>query len=131
MSQMLCLVGLLLHPLLSLLLLSWTPLELEGVDYNTSITPTIPFQTASTTSIVISNVPYNTQYTITVVASNCVGSSMDTISISYSKSSILILSPNIYLSTPNLVITPNTVLVPDSSIVHTLYRIGKCEINCK
>ena len=64
--------------------ISWTPLELEGVDYNTSITPTIPFQTASTTSIVISNVPYNTQYNITVVASNCVGSSMDTISINYS-----------------------------------------------
>ena len=65
--------------------ISWTPLELEGVDYNTSITPTIPFQTASTTSIVISNIPYNTQYTITVVAINCAGSSMDTISINYSK----------------------------------------------
>ena len=67
--------------------ISWTTLELEGVDYNTSITPTIPFQTSSTTSIVIPNVPYNTQYTITVVASNCAGSSMDTISINYSESS--------------------------------------------
>ena len=52
--------------------ISWTPLELEGVDYNTSITP---FQAASTTSIVIPNIPYNTQYTITVVVSNCTGSS--------------------------------------------------------
>ena len=66
--------------------ISWTPLELEGVDYNTSITPTIPFQTASNTSIVIQNVSYNTQYNITVVASNCAGSSMDNISIKYSES---------------------------------------------
>ena len=29
----------------SITILFWTPLELEGVDYNTSITPTIPFQT--------------------------------------------------------------------------------------
>ena len=83
MSQMWCLAGLLLHPIT----ISWTPLELEGVDYNTSITPTIPFQTASTTSIVIQNVPYNTQYTITVSSVfNCAGSSMDTITFRYSES---------------------------------------------
>ena len=64
---------------------SWTPQD--GVNYVIAISPPIPYNNASRTSITIPNVPFNTQYNITVGAINRCGASYTaSTSLNYSKS---------------------------------------------
>ena len=63
---------------------SWTPQD--GVNYVIAISPPIPYNNASRTSITIPNVSFNTQYNITVGAINRCGNYTASTSLNYSKS---------------------------------------------
>ena len=64
---------------------SWT--QQDGVNYVIAISPPIPYNNASRTSITIPSVPFNTQYNITVGAINRCGASYTaSTSLNYSKS---------------------------------------------
>ena len=65
---------------------SWT--QQDGAEYNSFISPPIPYSNASRTSIIIPNVPFNVQYNVTVVAHRCDGSYTSSATLNYSKSNL-------------------------------------------
>ena len=63
---------------------SWT--QQDGADYDIFISPPIPYNNTSRTSIIIPNVPFNVQYNVTVVAHRCHGSYTSSATLNYSES---------------------------------------------